>query len=796
MATYDSLYRFYTANGDGVEYYLKITRDTGKKFKLNYSWCVKESDAFNVVTGIFSSTQTIFENTEKRNKILGKYTKDYKLPRSKGKVSDFLNETWKLIIGATDYLTIFKDANSEFKLDKYSSNNIMQEYVVLSDVVINAGFEFRLLYAKGENYNLFVHNAKTNEDVVETFSWQDSPMELLQADESDAKVQLFFEKLQSIDAGINIGLIKESLFKSLMELDKDMDKKMYLLNNASSIIKEVLVDVIATLRTKHFDNLTEIIKNKLSEHKAPSIQMLADYINASDEFFVVHDIKKKFKKTPHGFVEITLRDVSNFFNNEFGYNKVSMKKCNECMDYITRELTIDYDVIQFKNGLYNTRTYEFMQDKFASEYIPKLNLTNFCYFEDAENDFKATKLYDEIHAILKTDREQWQNWNEKIFFKSVGSCYCGVNVADKMFILVGKSWSRKSTLLTILKRIFNGNYCNKKIQEIVKNEKFELIPTINKAILIDDDASDLQLKNIGSLNSFISGTGLYVEIKNANDGVHLNENNTPRIWCASNELFNVIGSGFKRRLCLILCDNVFSRDESSKDYMVAINNGERDKELELLISYCLQLYASEKDCAFLTQEQEDTMYVEFEFRSYAERRFVQDVFAYGDEVAEMLEQKDNVADVDVRRWCINYQDNSVVENVSSDASDKKTNSNIPITIPTILKIKDASTICRKYLRYQKEQGTIFESQAIPSSKKIRTALEMFGFNQTTKNITTNGNRSSIRVYENIVIKQEWIEKLHLEKLLDSIREHDLSDVDSMVRVKKSDDAENDGGDEQ
>ena len=463
------------------------------------------------------------------------------------------------------------------------------------------------------------------------------------------------------------------------------------------------------------------------------------------------------------------------------------------MDFITRELTIDYDVIQFKNGLYNTRTDEFFDGKYASEYIPKLNLTNFCYHEDAENKFKATNIYKEISAIL--DSKKW-NWNENIYFKSIGSCYHATNVADKLFVLVGKSWSRKSTLLAINKRIMNNSYCNMKIQQIVKNERFTLVPTVNKAILIDDDASDLQISNIGNLNSFVSGTGLYVEFKNANDGVHLNEFNTPRIWCASNELFNVVGSGFKRRLCLILCENTFSRDESNKQYMVDINNGLRDKELELMISYCLQLYASEKDCAFLTKEQEDAMFDEFEFKSYAERRFVQDVFVYADELAEIMEEMPSkYADIDVRRWSINYQDLSVVEN-TADASDKSTNANITKTIPTIVKIKDASTICRKYLNYQREQGTIFESQAIPSSKRIKTALEMFGFNQTTKNITTNGIRSSIRVYENIVIKQEWIDKLKLQRLVDNIKENDLSDVESMVRVKPKQKDEDAGSDAQ
>lgn len=790
VGTYDAIYRLYSTS-NGAEYYLKIARESGKKFKLNYAWCVKEDNAYKVITGIFTSTKIINEDIEKRNKILGKYTDDYNLPRSKEKVADFLNETWQLIFQAKECLKIFKDANVEFNVDKYSSNNIMQEYLVLSDVIVDCDCEFRLLYAKGECYNLFMHNLSNGADgLVASFNWQDSPIELLKADESDPKIQLLFEKLNGINPSFNMHLIKDELFKSIVNLDKDMNKKMQLLNNASSTIKEVLIDVIATLRTKHFDNLTENIKTKLSQHKAPSIQMLADYINASDEFFVVHDIKKKFKRTPTGFVEITLRDVSNFFNNEFGFNKISMKRCNECMDFITRELTIDYDVIQFKNGLYNTRTCTFLDGKFASEYIPKLNLSNFCYIEDAETKFKETDLYNENHAILKTNRKGWCNWNETIFYKSIGSCYNGVNIADKVFVLVGKSWSRKSTLLSIIKRIFGENYCNKKIQEIVKNERFVLVPTVNKAILIDDDASDLQIANIGNLNSFISGTGLFVEFKNSNDGVHLNENNTPRIWCASNTLFNVVGDGFKRRLCLILCDNTFSRDESTKEYMVKINNGERDSELELMISYCLQLYASTKDSAFLTQEQEDAMFDEFEFKSYAERRFVQDVFAYGDEIADMIEDNGNYTDVDVGKWSISYNDLSVVETVSDEyaaagesdninnsdkaaTSDEQTKAHIPKHIPTFVPKKVATIICRKYFNYQRKQQTIFESQAIPSSKKIKTAMEMFGFSQTKKNIVIGGNRTSIDVFENCVIKQEWIDELGLEKLIDKIISEDL-----------------------
>ena len=617
-------------------------------------------------------------------------------------------------------------------------------------------------------------NYTKDDNIVGEYIWEGTPLEVSQI-KAHEMYTLYYEDLAYIDIELDMDKIKEDLLNSLIVLGKDLNKKMKILDARSKFIDDYLTGVIATLRTKYFDNLNKTIKELFSEHKSPNKQMLADYLNASGEFYIVHDIKKRFKKTKHGFIEITPQDVSNFFNKEFGYNKVSLKRCYECIDYINRELAIDYDIVQFQNDLYNTRTCTFSSDEFASEYIPKLNLGNFSYIENAKDEYFATNLYNELHSILKTDREHWKNWNEEIFYKSVGSCYSGVNFTDKMFVIVGKSWSRKSTLLCILKRVFNDNYCNKKIQEIVKNERFVLIPTVNKAVLIDDDASDLQLNNIGNLNSFISGTGLYVEFKNANDGVHLNENNTPRIWCASNELFNVVGSGFKRRLCLILCDNVFDRDKSSKEYMVAINNGERDKELELLISYSLQLFASGKDGAFLTQEQEDCMYDEFEFRSYPERKFVETVFQYGDDVSEELEQSlddNNISELELGRWSIQY----------------KSSNNTRVTIPTILKIKDATTICRKFFRYQLEKGTMFESHVIPSAKRIKTAMEMFGFNQTIKNTTINGSRSSIRVYENIVIKQEWITKLGLESLMDSIIEEDLTNT---VVIKSKDDLASD-----
>ena len=294
--TSDAIYRLYTVK-DSTEYYLMITRDATKKFQLNYAWSVKENNQYVVVSEIYTSNKTIFEDKPKRNKMLGKYTVDYNIPRAKQKVADFLDETWQLIFDATDCLAIFKDVNTEFVIDKYSDNSIMQEYLVLSDILIDGGYQFRLLYGKSESYYLFIHNNATDEDCIINFNWQTNPIELLKADASDDKIQLFYEKIQAIDTELDMFKIKDELFKSIVNLEKDMNKKMELLNNASSFINDVIMDLVATLRTKYFDNLKSKIKKRFAKHQAPTKQMLVDYINLSDEFFVVHDIKKRFKKT-------------------------------------------------------------------------------------------------------------------------------------------------------------------------------------------------------------------------------------------------------------------------------------------------------------------------------------------------------------------------------------------------------------------------------------------------------------------------------------------------------------------
>ena len=93
-----------------------------------------------------------------------------------------------------------------------------------------------------------------------------------------------------------------------------------------------------------------------------------------------------------------------------------------------------------------------------------------------------------------------------------------------------------------------------------------MLPAIRKDINIDDDLTGLVIKDIGFLNSFVSGAGGNVERKGENISANLTMETTPKIWGASNRLPAIMGDGFKRRLCLILAENPIDINEVRKSY--------------------------------------------------------------------------------------------------------------------------------------------------------------------------------------------------------------------------------------
>lgn len=630
--------------------------------------------------------------------------------------------------------------------NSFLDDDVIADNVIISEIVADDldSQKFQLLYIADEVYYL-IHHAETGKvSIVNTYNVDAIPPELL------PDTTLF--KLISADVdnrvnptGISTEITKKAsdaivsdMIASLISFidADDNDALKELLKGTDDVVKNILKNYAIEISEKVANDIESKILNKLDNDKEPSAKLLANYLNYNGLFFLEYETRKRYMKTDKGFKEITVADVSSFFNKHFGYNEISENKSKAVLGFITRKIERNYNLIQFENGTLNTADEIFYENKFYENVLPKL-VAPFKYTENAESEFKASDLYYENHLILKSNR--WE-WNETLFYKCIGACGMAINEIEKLIVLVGEPNSRKSTLLTLLKRIFN--FSEVKLQTIAENPRFQLLPTIAKDINIDDDMQNFRIDKIGFLNTFVSGNGGEVEIKGENVGANLTAETTPIIVGASNTLPSISGDGFERRLILILAENSFTESESKKSYIQNIKNGERDDEIGLMFSYSLQEYFKIRETAIINEKQKKAMNDEWEWKSYpakkgAEIMFI-DEFTFTDKLEELKASGKVLSYKYLNKWQIEVEFNK-----DSDERIKIFN--------TYVSVKDVNQKFKQFYKLAYDKKKIFKEGKKASQRVIKSAMENNGFNQVSKTyIDEYGNRSSERVYEDCI----------------------------------------------
>lgn len=458
-------------------------------------------------------------------------------------------------------------------------------------------------------------------------------------------------------------------------------------------IEEKLLDVI----TDDMFKLKQKILEKLNDNKEPSSKILADYINQYLDLYTHLRTYKYYMRTKEGgFKEINDEFIVKFCNEYFGENVISRKTCESVLNFITNPLDKDYNIIEFNNGILNTKTQKFSDDKSKLKGIPKLILP-FKWNPKAKPG-KIGLIIDRILDNLKypEDKELWM--------KAVGHAFNGYNKIGKMIIVQGPSGTGKSTLTTILQRLFN--YSSISTQAIVKNERFTLYPMIGKDINIDDDIGNGILKGIGHLNQIVTGNGLEVELKGVNGSIQAENPDIPKLFANGNTLPPVIGEGFERRLLLINASNPIPKEDRDESLQTDILFGEYDDDLEWLVYECINLYWDTVGHAFTSEEKDAQMLREYEFRSYPLLSGIRALFedSYDDD-----------------------KDNCFIENS---------------------KVK---RIIKQWCKWAYENGKISKEHVNPSVKQIKSAMDKAGFNQEVKKVYDYERNRSIakRGYSNI-----------------------------------------------
>lgn len=628
--------------------------------------------------------------------------------------------------------------------DDAIAENVIISETIADDIDSN---KFQLLYIKDEIYYLIHYAENDAAAIVNTYNADLKPSELSENTalfkfiESDVYSKVSSAEIPAIDPIIN-NIVKE-MIKSIVEFSKAANKTRLkeLLTDADDVVKDVLKKYAIDLSEKVADAIESKILKSLDNDKEPSAKLLANYLNNNGLFFLEYETRKRYMKTEKGFKEIKIADVSAFFNKHFGYNEISEIKSKAVLGFITRKIERNYDLIQFTNGTLNTADEIFYENKFYNNVLPKLSVP-FDYVENAADRFKKTDLYAENHMILKS--KKWE-WNENLFYKCVGACGMAINEIDKLIVIVGDPNSRKSTLLTILKRIFN--YSEEKLQTIAENSRFQLLDTVGKDINIDDDIKDFRIENIGFLNSFVSGTGGRVEIKGENIGARLTAETTPIIVAASNTLPSIYGDGFERRLILILAENVFSDDENKKSYMMDIEKGKRDDEIALLFSYSLQEYFKIRETAIIDENQKKAMIDEWEWKSYPAKKGAEIMFIDEYTLKERLDELKDAGMIwnykELSKWQIKVElkDDELIEKYGKY-----------YLIDTYTSVKIVNQKFKEFYKYCYDKKKIFKNTKKLSARVIKTAMGTLGFYQTNRRYMADDSEhyENERVYEDCI----------------------------------------------
>ncbi|MCE7699703.1 MAG: phage/plasmid primase, P4 family [Methanobacterium paludis] len=244
--------------------------------------------------------------------------------------------------------------------------------------------------------------------------------------------------------------------------------------------------------------------------------------------------------------------------------------------YVLNPRREDDGWIGFKNGLVNSETGEFIHP------TPDIYTTTWLQYN---YDSKAYSGF--MDRILKDVLCDEDDSKYHFFFELVGYLFTDHNRYNKMFFLTGSGGNGKSTLMGILRKIFEGYTTAVPLQDL--NKPFGLQPLLGKKVNIVYDLSSKAIKDMGVIKAITGEDEVAIDRKYEST---ITTKLGTKILATGNVLPKVSEEtyAFFRRVVHLELKNTFKQDQS-----IPIKIQEDKDGLEWVIYKSIQAYQDVKE---------------------------------------------------------------------------------------------------------------------------------------------------------------------------------------------------------
>lgn len=297
-----------------------------------------------------------------------------------------------------------------------------------------------------------------------------------------------------------------------------------------------------------------------------------------------------YNENTNGFDSIEIDDIIEAVNtnNDFEINSISTEDIKQALTFIGDRRTPTYNIVKFKNCLYNMETFQVIED--TEEPILTLTEVQFNYNPSAKGDLIIKFLKSSLAKPY--DNEEMIEQRVQGFLEFIGYILTSGNFLNAWFIFSGIGGAGKGVATNLITAIFGSDKVGGlQLQELTPDNRFATSHLLNKQINIVRDSPKKPIEDTGMLKSITGFDDIPIEPK-GKDKIMLPKEEVPDFVTVCNNI-PVFKDGFEeatvQRVVLFEFLNRFrgttKQDSKLEDKILA-----NDSEMEWLLYNGIEAY--------------------------------------------------------------------------------------------------------------------------------------------------------------------------------------------------------------